>query len=274
LQRSISPGKKDKHMSLKGKVALVTGSTSGIGLGIAEALAAEGASIVLNGFGEAAKIEALRVSIEQKFGVTALYNGADISKGDQLKAMVAQTQNTLGSLDILVNNAGIQFTAPVEEFPDDKWDQIIAINMSGVFHGMKAAIPGMKATGWGRIINIASAHGLVASPFKVAYVAAKHGVLGMTKVAAIELANSGVTVNAICPGWVLTPLVEKQLEDRAKELGTTVEKETHAFVTEKQPMAQFSTPEQIGGLAVFLCSDAARTITGVPLSIDGGWTAQ
>jgi len=269
-----SQGKKDNRMSLKGKVALVTGSTSGIGLGIAEAFAAEGASIVLNGFGDAAKIEDLRVSMEQKFGVKALYNGADISKGDQLKAMVAQAQSALGSLDILVNNAGIQFTAAVEDFPDEKWDQIIAINMSGVFHGMKAAIPGMKAKGWGRIINIASAHGLVASPFKVAYVAAKHGVLGMTKVAAIELANSGVTVNAICPGWVLTPLVQKQLEDRAKELGTTVEKETHTFVTEKQPMAQFSTPEEIGGLAVFLCSDAAKTITGVPLSIDGGWTAQ
>jgi 3-hydroxybutyrate dehydrogenase len=261
-------------MSLKGRVALVTGSTSGIGQGIAEALAAEGASIMLNGFGDAEKIEALRASLEQRFGVKALYNGADISKGDQLKTMVAETQKALGSLDILVNNAGIQFTAAVEDFPDEKWDQIIAINMSGVFHGMKAAIPGMKAKGWGRIVNIASAHGLVASPFKVAYVAAKHGVLGMTKVAAIELANTGVTVNAICPGWVLTPLVQKQLEDRAKEQGTTVEKETHAFVTEKQPMAQFSTPEEIGGLTVFLCSDAAKTITGVPLSIDGGWTAQ
>jgi 3-hydroxybutyrate dehydrogenase len=261
-------------MSLKGKVALVTGSTSGIGQGIAEALAADGASIMLNGFGDTAKIEALRVSLEQRFAVRAQYNGADISKVEQLKAMVEETQKALGSLDILVNNAGIQFTAPVEDFPDDKWDQIIAINMSGVFHGMKAAIPGMKASGWGRIINIASAHGLVASPFKVAYVAAKHGVLGMTKVAAIELANSGVTVNAICPGWVLTPLVQRQLEDRAKEQGTSVEKEIHAFVTEKQPMAQFSTPEEIGGLAVFLCSDAAKTMTGVPLSIDGGWTAQ
>ena len=188
--------------------------------------------------------------------------------------MVAETQKTLGSLDILVNNAGIQFTAPVEEFPEAKWDQIIAINMSGVFHGMKAAIPGMKAAGWGRIINIASAHGLVASPFKVAYVAAKHGVLGMTKVAAIELANTGVTVNAICPGWVLTPLVEAQLQAKAAENGVTVEQEVHAFVTEKQPMAQFSTPEHLGALAVFLCSDAAKTITGVPLSMDGGWTAQ
>ena len=261
-------------MSLKGKVALVTGSTSGIGLGIAEALAAQGAAVMLNGFGDAANIEALRVSIEQRFGVKALYSGADISKGEQIAAMVGEAQKSLGSLDILVNNAGIQFTASVDEFPADKWDQIIAINMSGVFHGMKAAIPGMKAKGWGRIINIASAHGLVASPFKVAYVAAKHGVLGMTKVAAIELANSGVTVNAICPGWVLTPLVQKQLEDRAKAEGTTVEHEIHAFLTEKQPMAQFSTPEAIGEMAVFLCSDAARTITGVPLSIDGGWTAQ
>src|SRR3984885_1692909 len=202
-------------MSLAGRVAIVTGSTSGIGLGIAEALAAEGASIMLNGFGDGAKIEALRASFAPRFGVQAGYNGADISKSTQIAAMVAETQKTLGSLDILVNNAGIQFTAPVDEFPAEKWDQIIAINMSGVFHGMKAAIPGMKAKGWGRIINIASAHGLVASPFKVAYVAAKHGVLGMTKVAAIELANAGVTVNAICPGWVLTPLVQKQLEDRA-----------------------------------------------------------
>jgi|SRR5579862_2955258 len=261
-------------MSLRGKVALVTGSTSGIGQGIAEALAAEGASIMLNGFGDAGKIEALRVSFEQRYGVTARYNGADIGNPEQIAQMVAETQKSLGSLDILVNNAGIQFVAPIEAFPNEKWDQIIAINMSGVFHGMKAAIPGMKAKGWGRIINIASAHGLVASPLKVAYVAAKHGVLGMTKVAAIELANDGVTVNAICPGWVLTPLVRKQLEDRATELGTSVEAETHAFVTEKQPMAQFSTPEQIGGLAVFLCSDAAQTITGVPLSIDGGWVAR
>ena len=261
-------------MSLKGKVALVTGSTSGIGEGIAVALAAEGADIMLNGFGDATMIETLRASLETRFGVRARYSNADISKGDQIAAMAAETQKSLGSLDILVNNAGIQFTAPVEEFPVDKWDQIIAINMSGVFHGMRAAIPGMKAKGWGRIINIASAHGLVASEHKVAYVAAKHGVLGMTKVAAIELANAGVTVNAICPGWVLTPLVEKQVADKAKEKGVTVEQETKTFVTEKQPMAQFSTPEQIGGLAVFLCSDSAKTITGVPLSIDGGWTAQ
>jgi 3-hydroxybutyrate dehydrogenase len=261
-------------MSLNGKVALVTGSTSGIGLGIARSLATAGADIMLNGFGDAGQIEALRVEMAATHGVKVGYSGADISKPDQIAAMVADTVKSLGSLDILVNNAGIQFTANVEDFPNERWDQIIAINLSGVFFGMKAAIPGMKAKGWGRIINIASAHGLVASPQKVAYVAAKHGVVGMTKVAAIELANEGVTVNAICPGWVLTPLVEKQLQDRATKDGTTVEKETHAFVTEKQPMAQFSTPEQIGGLAVFLCSDAASTITGAPLSIDGGWVAQ
>jgi 3-hydroxybutyrate dehydrogenase len=261
-------------MSLKGKVALVTGSTSGIGLGIARALAAEGADVMLNGFGEAAQIEALRSGMAASAGVKVGYNGADISKPDQIAAMVADTVRSLGSLDILVNNAGVQFTADVEEFPNERWDQIIAINLSGVFHGMKAAIPGMKAKGWGRIINIASAHGLVASPQKVAYVAAKHGVVGMTKVAAIELANVGVTVNAICPGWVLTPLVEKQLRDRAARDGTTVEQETHNLVAEKQPMVKFTSPEQIGGLAVFLCSDSASTITGTPLSIDGGWVAQ
>jgi 3-hydroxybutyrate dehydrogenase len=261
-------------MSLQGKVALVTGSTSGIGLGIARALAASGADIMLNGFGDAAQIEAVRAELAATHGVKVAYDGADISKPEQIAAMVAGTAKTLGAVDILVNNAGIQFTATVEEFPNERWDQIIAINLSGVFHGMKAAIPGMKAKGWGRIINIASAHGLVASPQKVAYVAAKHGVVGMTKVAAIELANAGVTVNAICPGWVLTPLVEKQLHDRAARDGKTIEQVTHELVAEKQPMVKFTTPDQIGGLAVFLCSDAAGTITGTPLSIDGGWTAQ
>lgn len=261
-------------MSLKGKVALVTGSTSGIGLGIARALAAAGADIMLNGFGDAAQIEALRSEMAASHGVKVAYNGADISKPDQIADMVAEAAKALGPVDILVNNAGIQFTANVEDFPTERWDQIIAINMSGVFHGMKAAIPGMKAKGWGRIINIASAHGLVASAQKVAYVAAKHGVMGMTKVAAIELANSGVTVNAICPGWVLTPLVEKQLQDRATRDGTTVEYQSSAMVAEKQPMHKFTSPDQIGGLAVFLCSDAAATMTGVPLSIDGGWVAQ
>jgi 3-hydroxybutyrate dehydrogenase len=188
--------------------------------------------------------------------------------------MVAQTQDSLGSLDILVNNAGIQFVANIEDFPEDRWNSVIAVNLSGVFFGMKAAIPGMKAKGWGRIINIASAHGLVASPQKVAYVAAKHGVVGMTKVAAIELANHGITVNAICPGWVLTPLVQKQVEDKAKAQGTDVEIEKHNFLADKQALLEFSTPEQIGALSVFLCSDGAKTITGAPLSIDGGWVAQ
>jgi 3-hydroxybutyrate dehydrogenase len=261
-------------MILKGKVALVTGSTSGIGLGIARALATAGAAIMLNGFGDAAQIEALRAELAASHRVRVSYNGADISKPEQIAGMVAETVKTLGSLDVLVNNAGVQFTANVENFPNERWDQIIAVNLSGVFHGMKAAIPGMKAKGWGRIINIASAHGLVASPQKVAYVAAKHGVVGMTKVAAIELANAGVTVNAICPGWVLTPLVEKQLRDRAEKAGRTIEQETHDLLAEKQPTLKFTTPEQIGGLVVFLCSDAAATITGAPLPIDGGWVAQ
>jgi 3-hydroxybutyrate dehydrogenase len=270
----VNSARKDAAMSLTGKVALVTGSTSGIGLGIARALATAGADIVLNGFGDAAQIEALRSEMATTHRVRVNYSGADISKPEQIAGMVAEAVKTLGSLDILVNNAGVQFTANVEDFPNERWDQIIAINLSGVFHGMKAAIPGMKAKGWGRIINIASAHGLVASPQKVAYVAAKHGVVGMTKVAAIELANAGVTVNAICPGWVLTPLVERQLHDRAEKAGRTVAQETHDLVAEKQPMVKFTTPEQIGALAVFLCSDAGATITGTPLPIDGGWVAQ
>jgi 3-hydroxybutyrate dehydrogenase len=261
-------------MSLKGKVALVTGSTSGIGLGIARALGAEGADLMLNGFGDAAMIEKLRTGLAKELGVRVLYSGADISKSAEIAAMVAQTQDSLGSLDILVNNAGIQFVANIEDFPEDRWNSVIAVNLSGVFFGMKAAIPGMKAKGWGRIINIASAHGLVASPQKVAYVAAKHGVVGMTKVAAIELANHGITVNAICPGWVLTPLVQKQVEDKAKAQGTDVEIEKHNFLADKQALLEFSTPEQIGALSVFLCSDGAKTITGAPLSIDGGWVAQ
>lgn len=261
-------------MSLKGKVALVTGSTSGIGLGIAGQLAAAGADIMLNGFGPAQEIEAIRTDLAARHGVRVGYNGADMSKPEQIAAMVSETASSMGSVDIIVNNAGIQFTAAIEDFPNERWDQVIAINLSAVFHGMKAAIPVMKAKGWGRIINIASAHGLVASPFKVAYVAAKHGVVGMTKVAAIELANTGVTANAICPGWVLTPLVEKQLRDRAAATGEPYEKTMHEMVTEKQPMGKFSTPEQIGALAVFLCSDGAATITGAPLSIDGGWVAQ
>ncbi len=262
-----------KDGALKGKVALVTGSTSGIGLGIARALAAEGAAIMLNGFGDAAEIEKIRSLLAQEFSVSVAYDGADLSKADQVAAIVQKTHDQLGSLDILVNNAGIQFVAPVEEFPEAKWDAILAINLSAVFYGMKAAIPGMKAKKWGRIINIASAHGLVASPHKVAYVAAKHGVVGATKVAAVELANDGITVNAICPGWVLTPLVEKQLQDRARAAGTDVEAEKKKMLQESQPMLKFTTPEEIGALAVFLCSDGAATITGAPLSIDGGWVA-
>ena len=261
-------------MSLKGKAALITGATSGIGLGIARALAEAGADIMINGFGDPAQIETLRAGTAAEHGVRVGYSGADVSKPEQIAAMVRETQEAFGSLDILVNNAGIQFVANIEDFPTERWDAIIAVNQSAVFHGMRAAIPGMKRRGWGRIINVASAHGLVASAQKAAYVAAKHAVVGMTKVAAIELANHGVTANAICPGWVLTPLVQKQLEDRARQEGTDVETQRLRFLTEKQPMAQFSTPEQIGALAVFLCSEAARTITGAALSIDGGWVAQ
>ncbi len=259
---------------LKGKTALVTGSTSGIGLATARALAADGANIMLNGFGEAAAIEKERAGLEKEFGVKALYSPADMSKPGEIADMIATTEKSFGSLDVLVNNAGIQFVANIEDFPIEKWDAVIAINLSSSFHTIRAVVPGMKTRQWGRIINIASAHGLVASGQKVAYVAAKHGVVGMTKVAAIELANSGITANAICPGWVLTPLVQRQLEARAAAEGISVEQAADAFLSEKQPMKRFSTPEGVGGLAVFLCSDAAETITGVPLSIDGGWVAQ
>jgi 3-hydroxybutyrate dehydrogenase len=261
-------------MSLKGKVALVTGSTSGIGLGIARALAAEGADIMMNGFGDAAQIKALQAEIAAQNGVKVRYHGADVGKPADCAAMVAAAQAELGGLDILVNNAGVQFVADIADFPAEQWDRIVAINLSSVFHASKAAIPGMKAKGWGRIINIASAHGLVASGQKAAYVAAKHGVVGLTKVAAIELANAGVTCNAICPGWVLTPLVQQQLEARAKREKISVEEAKRLFLAEKQPMGRFTTPETIGATAVFLCSDAAATITGAPISVDGGWTAQ
>ncbi|MEJ1978786.1 MAG: 3-hydroxybutyrate dehydrogenase [Acetobacteraceae bacterium] len=260
-------------MSLKGKVALVTGSTSGIGLGIARALAAEGADIVLNGFGDPALIETTRAGLAAEHGVRVIYDGADVSRAEPIAAMVAKAEATFGSLDILVNNAGIQYVAGIAEFPAERWDAIIAINLSSAFHAMHAAIPGMKRRGWGRIINIASAHGLVGSAEKSAYVAAKHGIVGLTKVAALELANDGITCNAICPGWVLTPLVQKQLDDRAQREGRDVAALTHDFLTEKQAMAAFSTPEQIGGLAVFLCSETAKTMTGAPISIDGGWVA-
>jgi 3-hydroxybutyrate dehydrogenase len=259
---------------LKGKTALVTGSTSGIGLAIARAMAKEGANLMLNGFGDAGAIEKERAGLEQEFGVKARYSGADMSKPAEIAAMIAQTEKEFGALDVLVNNAGIQFVANIEDFPPEKWDAIIAINLSSSFHSIRAAVPGMKKRKWGRIINIASAHGLVASPQKVAYVAAKHGLVGMTKVVAIETANDGITCNAICPGWVLTPLVQKQIDDRAKASGKSVREEEIALLSEKQPMHQFSTPENIGALAVFLASDAAATITGSSYSIDGGWTAE
>ena len=261
-------------MTMKGKVALVTGSTSGIGLGVARALAGDGADLMLNGFGDVDEIEKFRRDLAEEFLVRVLYDAADLTQPLHVAALVKRTQEELGGLDILVNNAGIQFVSPIEDFPEAKWDAIIALNLSAVFHAMKAAIPGMKEHKWGRIINIASAHGLVASPNKVAYVAAKHGVLGATKVAGIELANDGVTVNAICPGWVLTPLVEQQLEDRAREHGVDVAKETNELLAEKQPMLTFTSPASIGAFVVFLCSDAAQTITGAALSIDGGWVAQ
>ena len=259
---------------LKGKTAIITGSTSGIGLGIARALAAEGAAIMLNGFGDKAEIEKLRQEIAQTHGVKVGYSAADMSKSGDIREMVQETAKELGSLDVLVNNAGIQFVAPVDEFPEDKWNAIIAINLSAAFHATKAALPLMKQRKWGRIINIASAHGLVASEHKVAYVAAKHGIVGMTKVVGIEAANDGITCNAICPGWVLTPLVQKQIEARAKAENIAVEKAKNDLLREKQPMLEFSTPEQIGGLAVYLASDAAATITGTAISIDGGWVAQ
>jgi 3-hydroxybutyrate dehydrogenase len=261
-------------MTLEGKSALVTGSTSGIGLGIARALAGAGASVMLNGFGDASDIERLRAHLAEEMEVAVAYDGANVARPNEVARLVEKTQNVLGSLDILVNNAGIQFVAPIEEFPDEKWEDIIGINLSSVFYAMKAAIPAMKAKGWGRIINIASAHGLVASTNKIAYVAAKHGVVGATKVAALELANAGVTVNAICPGWVLTPLVERQLQDRAEQSGTELSVEKDKLLAEKQPMAKFTSPEAIGAMAFFLCSDEAETISGAALSIDGGWTAQ
>ena len=261
-------------MSLKGKAAVVTGSTSGIGLGVARALAAEGCAIMLNGFGDKAVIDKLLRDLAQEYGIKVAYSDADMAMPTEIAQMVAAAERELGACDILVNNAGIQHVAPIEEFPAEKWDAIIAINLSAAFHGIKAALPGMKKRRWGRIVNIASAHGLVASAQKVGYVAAKHGLLGVTKVAAVECANDGITCNAICPGWVLTPLVERQLADRAEQTGHSMDETKQEFLREKQPMLAFSTPESIGALAVFLCGDAAATITGAAYSIDGGWVAQ
>ena len=259
---------------LKGKSALVTGSTSGIGLAIARAFAAEGANITLNGFGDAAEIEKLRSDIEKDFGVKAIYSGADMTKPDEIAAMIKTSEQTFGSLDVLMNNAGIQHVAPIEEFPIEKWNQIIAINLSSAFHTIRAAVPGMKARKWGRIISTASAHSLVASPFKAAYVTAKHGLAGLTKTVALELATFGVTCNCISPGYVWTPLVEKQIPDTMKARNMTAEQVKRDVLLAAQPTKEFVTVDEVASLAVYLCSDAAKAITGANLSIDGGWTAE
>lgn len=259
---------------LKGRTAIVTGSTSGIGLGIAQALAAQGADIVLNGFGDPGQIESLRLGIEEKFGITAVYDNADLSDPDACAALVHNAEMALGHVDILVNNAGIQHVAPVDQFPPERWDAVIAINLSSAFHTMRVALPGMKVRGWGRIINIASAHGLVASANKAAYVASKHGLIGLTKVVALENAQTPVTCNTICPGWVLTPLVKAQIEARAAAEGVSFDQARIELLSEKEPSRRFTTPEQIGEMAVFLCSPAADNMTGSNISMDGGWTAQ
>jgi 3-hydroxybutyrate dehydrogenase len=259
---------------LKGKNAVVTGSTSGIGLGIARAFAQDGANVMINGFGPADAIEKERAGIEKEFGVKAIYSAADMTKPAEIAAMIKTAETTLGSCDILVNNAGVQHVSPIEEFPIEKWDQIIAINLSAAFHAIRAAVPGMKAKKWGRIISTASAHSLVASPFKVAYVSAKHGIAGMTKTVALELATFGITCNCISPGYVWTPLVEKQIPDTMKARNMTAEQVKNDVILAAQPTKQFVTVEQVASLALYLTSDAASSITGANLSIDGGWTAQ
>jgi len=261
-------------MTLTSKTAVVTGSTSGIGHAIALAFAKEGANVVLNGFGGAGEIEKIRAGIESEFGVKAIYSPADMTKPQEIEEMVRLGEKTFGSVDILVNNAGIQFVSPIEDFPVEKWDQIIAINLSSAFHATRAAVAGMKARKWGRIINTASAHSLVASPFKSAYVAAKHGIAGLTKTVALEVATHGVTVNCISPGYVWTPLVERQIPDTMKARNMTREQVMHDVLLEAQPTKQFVTVDQVAALAVFLCSDAASQITGANLSMDGGWTAE
>ena len=259
---------------LKGKNAVVTGSTSGIGLGIARAFAKDGANVLINGFGPADAIEKERAGIEKEFGVKAIYSPDDMTKPAEIAAMIKLAESQLGSCDILVNNAGIQHVAPIEEFPIEKWDAIIAINLTAAFHAMRAAIPGMKAKKWGRIISTASAHSLVASPFKAAYVTAKHGLTGLTKTAALELATFGITVNCISPGYVWTPLVAKQIPDQMKTRNMTEEQVKNDVILAAQPTKQFVTVEQVAALALYLTSDVAASITGANLSIDGGWTAQ
>jgi len=270
----INTAFENKTTMLKGKSVIVTGSTSGIGLGIARGFAAQGCNIMLNGFGDGAQIEKLRAALATEHKVTVVYSSADMSKPLEVAAMVDQVGRRFGSVDVLVNNAGIQHVAPLEEFPIEKWDQILAINLSAAFHAMRVALPGMKSRKWGRIINVASAHGLVASPFKSAYVAAKHGLVGLTKTVALETAGTGVTCNAICPGYVLTPLVEKQIEDQSKGRNISREAAINDVILERQPSKEFVKVDEISALAVFLAGDDAASITGAAYSIDGGWTAQ
>ena len=259
---------------LKGKTAVISGSTSGIGLGIARALAACGAKIMLNGFGDASAIEALRAGLAKEFGVEVQYDGADLGKAEGCEALIRNTEAKLGAVDILVNNAGIQHVDSVENFPVERWDAVISLNLSAAFHTSRTALPGMKTRGWGRIVNVVSVHGMIASVNKVAYVASKHGMIGMTKVVALENAGNGITCNAICPGWVLTPLVQKQIDARAVAQNISVEQAGSDLLSEKQPSKQFTTPEQIGDMTVFLCSASADNMTGSSLVMDGGWTAQ
>lgn len=254
--------------------AVITGSTSGIGLGIATSFAAEGWNVMLNGFGDADEIEATRAGLAEKYNVDVRYNGADMTKPDQIDDLIKEAEIAFGQIDILVNNAGIQFVSPIEDFPTEKWDAIIAINLTSAFHTTKAVFKGMKERGFGRIINVASAHGLVASPFKGAYVAAKHGIVGLTKTVALEGAEFGVTCNAICPGYVKTPLVEAQIPDTAKARNMSEEEVVQKVILEAQPTKQFVTTEQVGAMAVFLCSDHAAQITGAAHQIDGGWVAK
>ena len=257
-----------------GKTALVTGSTSGIGLGIAQTLAAQGASVILNGFGDAAEIEHLRAGMAERHGVEVRYSDADMSRPEAIEAMMGRALAEFGSIDLLINNAGIQHVAPVEDFPVEKWYAILAINLSATFHTVRLALPAMKRRGFGRIVNIASAHALVASPYKSAYVTAKHGVAGFTKTIALETAEAGITVNAVCPGYVLTPLVEKQIPDTAKARGITNDEVIRTVLLAAQPTKKFVTVEQVAALTAFLCSDDAASITGAVLPIEGGWTAQ
>jgi 3-hydroxybutyrate dehydrogenase len=268
-RRDGPAGQKERRMSLNGKTAIITGSNSGIGLGVARELARAGADVVLNSFTDRDEDHALARDIAKEFGVTARYIQADMSKGDQCRALIEKA----GACDILVNNAGIQHVCPIDEFPTEKWDAIIAINLTSAFHTTAIALPMMRKKGWGRIVNIASAHGLTASPYKSAYVAAKHGIVGLSKTTALETAGQGITCNAICPGYVLTPLVEAQIPDTMKKYDMDRDEVIKKVMLERQPSKEFATVEQLGGTAVFLCSDAAAQITGTTISVDGGWTA-